>query len=667
MQTDNESLQQLKEDYSALVAELEMAAGGPIPNPRSMHCPFHPDRNPSSGVYQDQDGRTWMFKCQGCGVGGTIVDVRAWFAAITPEEAIKQLLGRNETPENGPHVDSKQLYRPRPTHESPSRPAPREKRLQSLQSIKDFFEKGTRNIPPVGQITHEWPYVSEEGELEMIVWRLLPDDPACKKEFRQAHSCRDGWVIGAPHKPWPLYNRDRMVGCRKILFVEGEQCAEFPYTITPMFSDITGVATTAVPFGSSKVTRKQVRAPDGTIQEEVTIKSKSEHCDLSPLAGKEVYFFPDNDEAGIMHMKKTAELLSKMDPPPALMAWIEPSHHGLGEGEDIVDLMTDSHMQSLKPEEKVRCIVDLIEHHSSLLMTGTAGGEVLEMVGKIKSDQWELMHFPEMDCLTQMTKALQPEALTILCGRRGTSKSLLTTSWIIDWHERGVSAEIFMGEKSRKFHMMRALAMRVGKVELMNPEWCKKNIKECEHLIHQNLEWLNSLGRRFKTQDPSNQKSGGVPLEMAQNWFIERAKAGVEILIFDPIMSLNRGEKKFVADDILIGTLQKILSEYGTRIILVTHPADSTAKGSKGQKMMGSAGYSNLADTELWLCRGHPTKKIEVQPWEWMGTVVPPDKKIANRYIKINKARLSKWEGAAIGYNLNSKTLRHEELGYIIT
>lgn len=60
-------------------------------------CPFHPDRNPSAGIYRAKDG-TWLFTCHSCGITGSIIDMamRIWGCDTGP--AISRLVGTGQPP-----------------------------------------------------------------------------------------------------------------------------------------------------------------------------------------------------------------------------------------------------------------------------------------------------------------------------------------------------------------------------------------------------------------------------------------------------------------------------------------------------------------------------------------------------------------------------------------
>ena len=67
-------LQSIRQKREMLKAELEAARaqfrGG------TALCPFHEDHKPSGGVYRGEDG-AWRYKCQSCGLGGDVLDIRA--------------------------------------------------------------------------------------------------------------------------------------------------------------------------------------------------------------------------------------------------------------------------------------------------------------------------------------------------------------------------------------------------------------------------------------------------------------------------------------------------------------------------------------------------------------------------------------------------------------
>ena len=139
----------------------------------------------------------------------------------------------------------------------------------------------------LGKPTAKWDYFDRENKLLACVYRYDTEDG---KEFRV-------WDVknrkAKSPDPRPLYNIPGITSAKKIILVEGEKSADslIAYGLT---------ATTAM-FGANAPINK---------------------TDWSPLIGKEVVIWPDNDEAGVeygqkvaAHLLKVASFVSLITPP----------------------------------------------------------------------------------------------------------------------------------------------------------------------------------------------------------------------------------------------------------------------------------------------------------------------------------------------------------------
>lgn len=133
------------------------------------------------------------------------------------------------------------------------------------------------NVPQrdLGKPSAKWDYLDGQGKLIACVYRYDSDSG---KEFRV-------WDVKnrrakAP-TPRPLYNIPQIMNAKKIILVEGEKSAD-------RLMEKGFVATTAM-FGANAPINK---------------------TDWSPLSGKEVIIWPDNDSAGIEYGKKVSIHLS---------------------------------------------------------------------------------------------------------------------------------------------------------------------------------------------------------------------------------------------------------------------------------------------------------------------------------------------------------------------
>lgn len=127
----------------------------------------------------------------------------------------------------------------------------------------------------LGKPTAKWDYLDEQGKLIACVYRY---DTESGKEFRV-------WDVknkkAKSPNPRPLYNIPQILNAKKVILVEGEKSAD--RLIEKGFT-----ATTAM-FGANAPINK---------------------TDWSPLFGKEVIIWPDNDSAGIDYGKKVSAHLA---------------------------------------------------------------------------------------------------------------------------------------------------------------------------------------------------------------------------------------------------------------------------------------------------------------------------------------------------------------------
>ncbi|WP_297479092.1 phage/plasmid primase, P4 family [Ferrovum sp.] len=135
--------------------------------------------------------------------------------------------------------------------------------------------KPTAPVYELGPVTAKWDYRDAQGSLIAVVYRY--DPPGGKKEFRP-------WDAKlrkmAPPNPRPLYNQPGLAASDKAVLVEGEKCAQ-------ALIDSGVVATTAM-HGANAPTDK---------------------TDWSPLSGKTVLIWPDNDKPGWEYADRASQAI----------------------------------------------------------------------------------------------------------------------------------------------------------------------------------------------------------------------------------------------------------------------------------------------------------------------------------------------------------------------
>jgi hypothetical protein len=215
------------------------------------------DINPSSPHFmkgQDFNG--------GTGVGGIVKILMEARGLRLPE--IKQMFQQYLPEDNRPVVKAPEWAKPKPTinlndvpYDEPVNNAVSESNAPSQKVRIDA------NTPHSG----EWDYISRDGEVLVSVRRYDIDG---KKEFRP-------WIPGVsyPKAPEirPLYNIPNILRENQVVWVEGEKCAQALIDA--------GIQATCTLGGAGALSRKNM-----------------EKFDFSPLRGKDVIIWPDNDEAG---------------------------------------------------------------------------------------------------------------------------------------------------------------------------------------------------------------------------------------------------------------------------------------------------------------------------------------------------------------------------------
>ena len=263
----------LRSDRAALVMALQNAGATKFRG-NACCCPFHEDHTPSAGIF-NKDG-VWRFKCQACGEGGDVFDIRAKVAGTTSADELRKTSGTKSRP-------------------------PRSSGLafSSMDAVRQYLTS------KIGQIESEHVYTDAEGEYVQTVFRCRTDDG---KTFRPVHLGDQGYVLGAVEKPWPLYRLSNIANVEKVIIVEGEACAD-------CLAKYGFAATTSM--GGAK---------------------NAKNSDWSPLAGKHNTIWPDYDADGRRYLADAEGSLEHLHPSPRL-AVVDPSVLDLTEKEDVVDFV----------------------------------------------------------------------------------------------------------------------------------------------------------------------------------------------------------------------------------------------------------------------------------------------------------------------------------------
>ncbi len=588
----SEKLITIRQNRDLLKAELEEA--GAKFKGSAILCPFHEDHKPSGGIYQGKDG-AWRFKCQSCGIGGDIFDMRARRTGRPLAEILLEAIGQNQS------------HRPWQNNQSAQQQSP-----TGCRVYPDMYS--LRSALP-GQIVSDHPYRSGNGQVEMIVFRCRVNDD---KSYRPAYPVPGGFVLGAPPKPWPIYARDLIVASDTIIIVEGEKCCDALIRF--------GIAATTSPFGSGK----------------------GEHSDWTPLAGKNVILWPDNDITGHNHMKLVCGILETLKPLPRI-AWLFPADLDLAEKEDAADFIAQ-----LDGLEKTEAEITT-ELHAAIGKAKPLGplDKLHRRMRAIISGEYHCVSWP-WSVLTDLTKALLPGTITLLAGTVGASKSFMLLQAVLYWLDESESVAYYCLEGDRPFHLSRAMAQLSGLSGWTDPGWLKETPLVAEASLKEHREQLELFARHLWCSD----NLGAETLEQLAEWIERQAKLGRRIIAVDPITAATRTAQPWIADLAFLRAAKKILTEYGCSLVLVTHPQKNVYKPDL-TNLAGSAAYERFVEVILTL-HSHELKTSIVKSCVGRADVEH------TRTIRIEKARNGRGTGCSLAYEFDLESLTLKELGIIM-
>lgn len=540
------------------------------------------------------DDGVWRYKCHGCGVGGDIIDIRAMLNKSTVDDELRKM-----------KAPSQNVVRAIPS-----------KIFVSLEAVAGQLT----NVEAIYRYTNP---TSNEVDLAVIRWR----DAAGKKKFIQCRPVGGGWLMKGLDSKNPIYNRARVAKSDLVIVVEGEKCVHSLHEA--------GFVATTSPAGAMNGLK----------------------ADWTPLAGKNVVLWPDNDAPdekyphgkGVAHMREVQKLLEQLTPSPYL-SWLDPTKLGLDVKGDAADVIAKYQAQ----EDKRLVIQALLDEAEPMGISRELRDRFEETIaGKRRS-----VSFGRFDSLSYWSRALVPGSVTCVCGDPGSTKSLWLLQLAAEWHQNGVKACIYELEDDRAYHMQRCIAQMDGNADLTDSEWIEINPEASRDAMARHAQFFDSFGRTL-WESPDEM----VTLEMLKEWVRARAESGYEVIVIDPVTAAEAEDKPWIADLEFIMSVKTTARRYGCRIILVTHPKKGGKTPTFGlDGLAGGAAYQRFSHTVLWLVNHTPPVDVRVKQYRAGDCFAQ-----INRSIRIIKARNGRGPGLAIGINFDPKTLISTEAGVVVS
>jgi hypothetical protein len=584
----------------------QLIAAGAVVKGQDVKCPFHTDTKPSGWIKRYDDG-IWRFSCcaSGCGIHGDVFDI----ISIATGKPLGEVLKEYQDAQPG---DSKF-------------PSPKPSKSQGV--VYPNLEALTQSLGNK-LVMGPWIYTDALGLPVLAVFRITAND---HKAYPQATPVDGGWQFRGAKPPYPLYNLKAVRDADRVLIVEGEKCVEALRSL--------GIAATTSAGGAGK----------------------AHLTDWSPLASKEVWLWPDNDlpdpktliAPGYKHMEDVTKQLGALPKRP-IIRQIDPQQYNIGPKGDVADLIADYRAHRTN-DATIRATISDIMDDATMLGPALGLKKLLDDIisGKRIDIPWPFMR------LTNLSHALLPASVTIICGDPGGSKSFLLTQALAHWHSLGFRCAALELEDNRDYHLQRCLAQRCKRATLFDPNWIAQFPDLSRQLFAQNEDWLNDFGLCF--HEAPNESTH---LRHVTEWVLARVAEGVQIIAVDPITAAGKSDKSWNDDLEFITTVKAAIRQTGARIVLITHPKKGSKSAVGMDELSGSAAYQRFAHTIFWVeSKPYGTKfKIArrgADGQKWIEEIE------GNRIIHCTKTRNGPGHGLALGYRFIGTELLFEEIGLI--
>lgn len=454
-------------------------------------------------------------------------------------------------------------------------------------------------------------YKSENCEVTHFV--------ACKyegehKKFTQISRYGFNFVLKNNSKLNPIFRLDTVKDKDTVVIVEGEKCV---YAL-----EYVGIDYATTTMGGAKNAKKS---------------------DLTPLKGKKVIIWPDNDKPGKEYMEELTTILRSLD---CTVGTVNPDELMLGDGEDVADYVKRHSKEYSKDELKADIEQTLCEANVKGYFEEFAKNHLADIIsGEIKSLDigW--------NCLND-SKWMLGSTVTTLCAKPGVGKTWFVHNLTIRAMDKGVKVANIQLEESKDYHILRIICSALG----INGDPDEMKIEDIKK-IHERKDLVEKYSKVIFT--PEFEKCALTDIaELVK----EKAQNGCKIIIVDSVSVADKNPKNSWMDDqIFVNKVKMVVKIYKCRVILVTHPKSTASSTNRDGKQIttmsmdtiaGGTSYQRLSQTILWL---HDVNEgTQTLDWAHKG----------NRAITILKARNKSKRTPTNKILFNFSRGRFDELGY---
>ncbi len=600
----NFKLDSAKRDRSKMETLLREKDGSINFSKNKIRCPFHDDKTASASLKAAESG-IYYFKCFVCDITYDLISLQA---EVEGKEIGDVLKGYKDDSTNTGNKNMNENSQP-------------EKTFQTYEAAVASF-KGNY------QIEEENRYFATNGTFDFVTLRLIKDG---KKTFFPLSKGKDDlWRLKNPLVgKLPLFNRVTINKSDTVIVVEGEKCVRAIQAL-----QIPNLAATTSPSGANS----------------------ADKADWSPLKDKNVSIWRDNDAAGLNYQNA---VIGQIEDIAKSIKIVNIGDLGLKEKEDAVDYIATLHAANAEDKRK---LFQLAYENS----TGSDGKIAIEThFEDIYAGRYKCLKFPKAPILSSISKALIPGSVTCICGDPNAGKSFFLIENVWRWLADGLKVKILMLEDVESMHQKRALSQMAGCAKITDSDWIAAAKEESSRVLKANIDNLRKFAKALKCTESTTATDAAtsqMTLDQVADWVITQAQNGAEIIVIDPITAATAVGNPWIADQLFLFKVKKVLQETGARLILSTHPRTGTAGSAGLSGMAGGASYPRFSHTVLWIKHLNGQKNTQVA--DQFG------KKQSRKYsqsLEIIKARNGKGRGQNLACELDKQSLCFTEIGLIET
>jgi 5S rRNA maturation endonuclease (ribonuclease M5) len=427
-----------------------------------------------------------------------------------------------------------------------------------------------------------WKYLHEYTDTKGLVTHFV----ACKyegerKKFLQMKRYGFNFTMGNSGKR-PLFRLHKLAQQETVIIVEGEKCV--------LALEFVGFENVTTCMGGAKSVG---------------------NSDLSPLKGKRILIWPDNDEAGTAYANDLKAALDALD---CKVGLVDIGQFMLSEKEDAADYVA----KYLKDYTKAEIKSDIQGTLDSTRIDGYWETFNSGMVADLKSGVLKSLDIG-WDLLSK-TKWMLGGSVTTICAEPGIGKTWFVHNLAINAHRKGIKVANIQLEDTKDFHLARLMAAMLGIV--VDPD----EIRPSDFIaLEQNRHLIDELSPLIIC--PAFEKCSLVNVASIVK---EKAEAGCKLIIVDSVSVAEKSERSWDDDQRFINIVKREVSKHKIRLVLVTHPNNTQGKLPTLENLSGGKSYQRLSQAVLWLA------KTKTNGSEFGDN---PDEQQGNRVITMLKGR----------------------------